>query len=86
MTRQPPKSDYEAARRKLAQHLWHHHHQQRATGTLGDRLNYHDDLHWDPVASELLHHEHAEMPDDETQEQTAQRYFDEGDVTRTARG
>jgi hypothetical protein len=87
MTRQSPKNDYDAARRAVNRHLWHHHAEHRATGTLEQRLRRHDDIHWEAQrAGEELGHAHAILEDDETLEQVAQRYFDEGKTSEVSSG
>lgn len=75
MKREP--TEYEAARTALSRHFWHHHNRVKPKGRLTERLEFHDELHWELRGDEP--HRHAELPDGESQYDTAHRYFAEGE-------
>jgi hypothetical protein len=71
--------NYYAARTALAKHMHRHHQGAYGTGTLAERIEQHDDLHWHCTQRDIpLRHQHAELGDDETMIDVAHRYFREG--------
>lgn len=69
--------EYYAARRAISQHLWHHHQHARGAGTLAERIDLHDELHW-ARREEGVGHSHEPLGDEETAMDVAHRYFREG--------
>jgi hypothetical protein len=68
------------ARQALNQHMNRHHGGDTgASGTLGDRLSYHDDAHWDAAQGGTPYdHTHGPLEDGETEFSLAHRYLAEG--------
>lgn len=63
----------------ITKHLWHHHGQHQAPGTVEERLQAHDDLHWEArKAAQDLGHTHDGYQDGESINDIARRMLAEG--------
>ncbi|MFZ2726440.1 MAG: hypothetical protein WAX77_09335 [Methylococcaceae bacterium] len=71
-------------RQSITQHLWRHHDHTKAPGTVEERLQAHDDLHWEARHSGGLGHTHQPFQEGETINDIARRYLDEGTAQQTA--
>jgi len=71
---------YFAARQQINQHLFRCHDGQMGAGTLAEKLDHHENLHWEAAqAGEKLGHVHGEYPAGECDEEAALRLFQEGE-------
>lgn len=81
MSERKPLKDRESypGRQAITQHLWRHHEQAKAPGTVEERLQSHDDLHWAArTARKDLGHTHGGYQDGETINDIARRMLAEG--------
>lgn len=68
-----------AARKAINRHVYHHHAKTTVSGNLDERLQAHDDLHWQAKQEgTYVGHEHEPLGDDETAHDLAHRYLAEG--------
>ena len=72
------RASYEG-KRAINQHMYRHHEHTLGKGTLEDRLQLHDDMHWQAKRNgEDLGHQHLAYQDGESTNEMAQRLLAEG--------
>lgn len=75
-----------AGRQAINRHLYHHHGHTCGSGTVEQRLQLHDDLHWQARNDGSLmtpYHTHEPYQDGETTNEMAERLLAEGTAAQS---